>query len=363
MQVMNQSENYEEEDYGFVEEGNEYDESSETTESELTHIAGIPKTYFIIGAIVLVLLLVFILVFSTRGGSAEEDAEELQIATETLVDTATTETTQTVTQEPVGVEVYNNSGLILGTVASLTDGTTIYDSNGTVVGTYYASTGSTPLYDSTGLQVGTYITLDELIANDTSSTDVIDTDTSIKLRKAGYTGDEIELAISTGTSVDALLEASQALRDEAAKEALARMSDYASPEFQEITNNTMYCMPLNQFEGFDLDVPTAINYEGSYIVNADYVKMPTYGLQLQLKCKIADGTYVFYNVLPSQWERLPETGNIVLNVTYYLYGTNTVNVWITNVAEMDVSDITVNPEDSAVRLQDIVNMPSQEVSE
>jgi hypothetical protein len=152
----------------------------------------------------------------------------------------------------------------------------------------------------------------------------------------------------------------QEVQDEAAKEALTRMSDTASPEFQERTQNTMYCMPLNTFESFTLDADTATNYQGSYIVNADFEKMPTYGLQLQLKCKIADGTYVFYTVTPAQWETLPETGNIVLHVDYVLYGTYGINVWITGITEMNVSDITVNPEDSAARLQDIVNLPTAE---
>ena len=355
MQVMQQDETYNEEDYGFEEsEEAEYAESEEETESQLTHIAGIPKMTFIAIVVGVVLVLVLAFVLTTRGGKDNEETVEPEFNTETLADTTVTETPPVV----VSTELYDSTGTLMGTVESLSDGMYVYDADGFFIGTYYASTGTTPVYDSMLTQIGTMTPWEETSVN--TETSSIDIATSEQLRRAGYTGDEIELALSMGTSVDELLLKAQEVQDEAAKEALIRMSDTASPEFQERTQNTMYCMPLNTFESFTLDADTATNYQGSYIVNADFEKMPTYGLQLQLKCKIADGTYVFYTVTPAQWETLPETGNIVLHVDYVLYGTYGINVWITGITEMNVSDITVNPEDSAARLQDIVNLPTAE---
>lgn len=355
MQELNQGEEYEE--YGFQEENDEleFSESDEDTTAGIDTIFGMPKQMVFLGGAIAVVVLLLILMVALRLNKKEDVVlpEDSEIST----DYAETETTEEYYDESeymtadeivttTTTEVYLADGSILGTADATYTGADIYDSEYKVVGTF-ADTG-TEVYDSYGNIIG-YVTLNE------EETVEITPDTEI-LRKLGYTGDEIELALSNGASVDELVAAAEALRDEEAKEALIRMSDTASDEFKLITNDSIFCMPYQEFVPIGEESMSYTNYSDYYIVNADYEKLPSYGLQLIIKCKIANGTYVFMTVEPTRWQTLPDTGNIVLGVTYILYGDNGINnLYISKIEEVDITKLTVNPQDSGVNLEDVIN--------
>ena len=352
MQEMNQGEEYEEQ--GFEDEAYEYeDEAEENTKAGFDTFWGIPrKTFFIGVAVAVIVLLAVMLIFAKFGMSSSESTDDIYIPPEDAgtVDSGT-DTAVTTTQ------CYDANGNLLGTCDGLTDGFSIYDESYNDIG-YIDSSGSQTFYDSAGNVLGTYepaSTSPDAVTNDSIETTTTSSDDVELLRKMGYTGDEIELAQSTGVDTDTLVEAAEKLHDEAAKEALERMSDSASEEFQYIVNNSIFCLPEITFDEFDDSQEQSRLYTGEYVVNADYEKVPTYGNQLWIKVKIANNTYAFYLVTPERWATLPEAGNIVMRVQYTMYGTNNVNMYITGLQEVDTTQITVNPEDSASELSDILS--------
>lgn len=143
-----------------------------------------------------------------------------------------------------------------------------------------------------------------------------------KLRGLGYTGDEIDFAIQNGFDTQALIDAAQGLRDKEAEEALHRMSSSAlEPEFKFILDATYMGQPGHDFVSYKNASIGSYEYDNvSITINADYEKCPVYGLQLQLKCKIADDQYVWYQIDPMRYAELPDSGNIVLRVDYVIYG-------------------------------------------
>ena len=358
MQELNQGEDYEEEDYGFEGEDGEFDEGDESTESEITTIYGIPKNIFIIGVIAIIVIIIAIVIIATRSSSEEEEDFDYEEYLESLnystaVDYEETEDTS-YTSTSTDMTCYDENGIYLGTADSFeVDLGYIYSDSGDAIG--YFSQDGTPVYDANGSVVGYYTSFVDSTATEEYDPNSDQFEVQRELRKLGYTGDEIELALANGVDVEKLKEAAQELRDEEAKESLIRMSDSASPEFQNIVQNSIFCMEYDDFPIADRD-EVGINEEHSYIVNADYEKVPTYGTQLFIKCKIANGVYVFYNVTPNRWLTLPESGNIVLNIDYTLYGTdNKIMMYVTKITEIDTTKMTVNPQDSGISLQDVVN--------
>lgn len=347
---MTQGEEYNEQ--GFEDEELEYDESAENTKAGYDTFWGIPKKIFIplVAGVVIVVLL--IILFATRKGTTSTE-DDIVYPTDTVVDTSVPADTGTVTST-APIQVFDESATLLGTIESRTDGVSVIDVNGNYLGTFSTSSGDSQLYNSMSVPIG-------YLVSDTSSTEtsteetVVDEDIKVQLRKLGYTGDEIELALSNGLSTDALIEQATALRDAEAKEALIRIQDSASDEFKYIVNNSIFCMEEKTFDVYDHDIEGAINYKGSYIVNADYEKCPVRGYQLYIKCKIANDTYVFYDVSPDRWGTLPDSGNIVLRIQYTIYGSHNPNMYITEIEEVNTTEITVNPEDSASDLNDIIN--------
>lgn len=152
--------------------------------------------------------------------------------------------------------------------------------------------------------------------------DDIGDDTTRKLRGLGYTADEIEFARNNGFDVQALIDAAEQLRDEEAKAALHRMSsDALSPEFQYLLKATYMGQPGHDFISYDGAEFGTYDYSTvSVTINADFEKCPVYGLQLQLKCRIADDQYVWYQIDPTRFAQLPNSGNIVLQIDYVIYG-------------------------------------------
>lgn len=312
MQVLEQDEEYEEE-YEDDEEFDYDEEGEEDTDAGIDTIYGIPKNYVIIGGVVLLLVVIGVFVFSNW---KKQKAEEIYVPEE----------------DPELTEV----------------GDTSYDD-------FVDTTVPEPTYEDGELdgygfawdaETGDWITEDEWNAKhgEPAITDV-STEDMILLRKMGYTGDEIEYCLANGFSVEALVEAAQALYDEEAAAALERMSDHASEEFRYIIDRTYFSQPGFVFEP-QLALPTeeANFYPGSFTVNADYTKCPTYGNQLQLKCKVADDCYVWYVIEPKRWEELPDAGNIVLHCNYSVYGSV---AYITEVYEVDPTLETINAEADA----------------
>lgn len=149
----------------------------------------------------------------------------------------------------------------------------------------------------------------------------LSSDAELRLRKYGYSGDEIEFAIEHGFSVDDLVQASQDLLDQASQESLIRMSDSLSPEFQYMLDYT-YLGQKDQdlIPQYNLPAEERVSYSEERVINTDFVKCPIRGLQPYLKCKLDDTYSFWYQVTPQRYCELPDSGNIVLTVQIIYYG-------------------------------------------
>lgn len=295
------------------------DESTENTKSGITHIYGIPKQYVIIGAVVIIAVILVVVLFATRStGSDDVVIPSVENESDTFFDAGT-----------------DDSAFSSG--SDTTTSTTNTSSAG-------------------GFSSGDDTTSSNTIVEDTNVSSSLNSDeTVILLRKLGYTGDEIQLAQQLGLDLQKLISEAQLLREQEAQEQLAKAMDTASPEYQQMYYNSIFCLPKVTFEGFDATADSAVNRDSYYVVNADYEKVPTYGNQLWIKVKIANNTYVFYSITPERYQKLPDSGNIVVKVYYTLYGTNSPNMYVTGIEEISTTDITVNPEDSGSDLDDILD--------
>lgn len=357
---LNQGEDYEE--YGFEEdEASEYEnESEENTSSNVDTIFGIPKNIFFIaagGLVVLILLIIVIAIWRGRdddNGAMSDIMSEDQSGYVDQYPSGDNTYTEDYTQQS-STPIYDASGNLIGNAESLDDGALVTDSQDVVIGVI--DSAGVDVYDMNNIAVAKYTANEPTVnTDDGSGESSVSEDIMTTLKKLGYTGDEIQAAVDNGLDLNTLVEEGERLQNEGAEEALKRMSNSASKEFKELVNNSIYCMPKGTFTESPYGAETSVNLSDSYIVNADYDKLPTYGLQLFLKCKIANNTYLFVPVTPSRWETLPESGNIVLQVDYTLYGTTeSTGVYVTNVTEVEATKITVNPQDSGSSMEDILN--------
>ncbi len=365
--VLKQGEEYEEDE--VLEDYDE--EGSEDTEAKLTTIAGIPIKFLVIGGAVLLLLLIGVIVFSLHGSGdddivmPEEQVEAPQDVAQTPV--AQTQPTSTpIEQQPAqsvqqGTDTSTQKVIWMdstGAIAGFTNGSAEgieVRLNDSPIGTLSYSTG-TPVTSDTGISA--FISGNSSTTASTETTESSD-DILTKLRALGYTGDEIEAAKSSGADLNAMVKSAEKLRDEEAKEALVRMSDSASEEFQQIVNHSIFCLPEVKFPE-TRNEPGRIVKENSFTVNADYEKLETLGHQLFVKLKIANSTYAFMAIEPKRWAAIPDTGNMVVRVNYTLFGMDNeyLQFYITSIEELDVSQITVNPEDSATNIEDIIDTQS-----
>lgn len=155
--------------------------------------------------------------------------------------------------------------------------------------------------------------------SDTTTT--VDTNDYALLRKYGYSADEIDTAYAWGFDIDQLVEDAKALQDEAAKEALQRMSDTAGEEYKHLLDVTYMGQPEITVDDQRLVAAEEIVSEiTEVVINADYVKCEPRGVQLQLKCKISENEYYWYTIEPRRWVTLPDRGNIVLRLKIHQYG-------------------------------------------
>ena len=303
MSEMQQGEEYVEEDIEDINAQFE-DEGDEDTDAPIDTILGFPKQYVYIAGVIILVLIIGAVVLSTRSKKVKEEdivyPEQNPIYQEIQ--------TEVVEPEPEQEEIAVGTEL-----------------NGYV-------------WDGTAW---------------VEAVSPLDDETNKKLRAMGYTGDEIEYALRNGFNVEYLIEAAQELYDIEAKEALIRMSDSASDEFKYIIDNTYFGQVGYEFvPQKNLDIGDVHLKSSYFVVNADYVKCPTYGSQLQLKCKVASDLYVWYIITPQRWEELPDKGNIVLRVDYTEYGPN---LYVTSVREVDSTLDTIDAAENDDTLEEIVD--------
>ena len=288
----------------------EYDESAEDTSSEDNKIFGVPVKVAVLGGAVVVAVILGLVFLGLRKKPQPDvvTTDQIQQLEQAInnVSVESTTTTDTVDSAPAGdVLKYD-------------------EATGT-----WVSSGSTS-------------TVQEEIA----PINISDED-RIRLRQLGYTGDEIDFALSNGFDVEGLIKEVEKLYDEEADAALKRMSDSASEEFRYVIDNTYFSQEGYEFVDItELPFGEADYYHGSYVVNADYVKCPTYGAQLQLKCKVSSDLDIFHVVTPERFASLPESGNIVLEVFYTVFGSS---IYVTDVVETDKS---INPIDNTTISQE-----------
>lgn len=151
------------------------------------------------------------------------------------------------------------------------------------------------------------------------------------LRKWGYTASEIEVASQQGLSAKELADSAREDREEAQKEALAAVSDTASDEYK----NLLYSTWLG---GEDLDVSAFTNdyiyTSTSRVENVDYEKCAAKNEQCFIRLNLDNGKPAFMYITPDRYNELPDTGNMVVEITTVQSGDIEV---ITDIVEQRVN--------------------------
>lgn len=128
-----------------------------------------------------------------------------------------------------------------------------------------------------------------------------------KLRSWGYTGDEIELHSSMGTSVDSLVDYSKLLQEDA----LLEIYNKGTKEYKRLLKNTW----LGQ-KNMKLPSDCSTYFLETYNYNLDYHKVSPKGSQLILRLDLEEGGNAFMFIPPDRWQQLKDDGNIVVSITY-----------------------------------------------
>lgn len=330
MEELNQGEEYDE--YGLEENGVSEDESAEDT--GIQTIYGIPKNYVFLGGAVVLVVMIFLVVVVVR--MKAKPKEDKIVPGEAV----TQETVPNIFAEQDAAVASGNldSGDDYGFDYSYAEETSYADGYRDSDGLIYCAEYDTWMDDDMWK---------EYLMSKVSSDEIK------QLRLYGYTGDEIDFFIQNKFDTAQMVTDAKQLREEAAKEDLKRMSDFASPEFQYILDYTYLGQPENEFVSQkDLSLSESRFSTGSYTVNADYVKCPPYGTQLYLKVRVAIGTYVWYVVTPQRYDQLPESGNIIVRVNYSEYGPST---FVTGVEEVDKGMVTIDSSASDATLDTMVD--------
>lgn len=176
---------------------------------------------------------------------------------------------------------------------------------------------------------------EEVYYEPTSSLNFTD-DEIVNLRKHGYTGDEIELASANYVSYDSLIEEADALIKAEQQEVLYELSDTGSEAYQTLLNMTWLQgqdLVINELlpdENGNIDI-----YTETKTMNIDYVKVPSKGSQLWLKCDCREFGVNFLLTDPSRWVQLSDSGNILVEISVTYWGGTPV---VTNIVELDAGD-------------------------
>lgn len=295
---LNQGEEYEEQDVT-----DEVDEDDDV-ETVVDTIYGIPKQYVYLGAAVVVVLIIGIVVFATRKSIFGDKKKQENVVTDTWEDN---------TYSPdLDMSISTDTGSF---------GDVLVDDP------YAGMDFPEDLYYE-----DVYYDMEDISSED-----------MIRLRGYGYTGDEIEYALSHGFSVDALIERAKSRLDSINAESWRRTSDASSEEYKYLMDKTYLGQPeaMPVIDQREMDPLQVINDYTNVVINCDYEKCPMNGLQLYLKCKIANDTYYWYPVRPARWATLPQSGNIVLRITF--------NNWAgsTYIVDAEETDSTLDTIDSS----------------
>jgi hypothetical protein len=168
-------------------------------------------------------------------------------------------------------------------------------------------------------------------APDTTTTSTIDNETAKKLRAWGYTGDEIEWAVSNNINIDSLIAEAKSEKESVISAEANKLAKTTSPEYRKLLDMTwLGVKPINLK---DLSESDSANFEINTVTyNADYKKCISNENQLFLRLTLENGTYAFMTVTPDRWVRLRQTGNIVVNYDLYTYGSAKI---ITRIEEVN----------------------------
>ena len=273
-----------------MEQGNTYEEdllneelgSESETDTSITTIYGIPKKYFLLGCGAAAIILLLLVVFALKRPEKP--------ATESLLE----------------------------------DTTVVTEEDATVTEPYVADESELDwLNTPTATASGDSVNPAAVTTDNPAAVPTLDNETQNMLRSLGYTADEITFIIDNNLPTDNLVADAEAAVDARNKESIDRLSDTASPEYKALLDQTYLGQPLNALP-VDQTTVTEPHYETTQItLNSDYVKCPTNGMQLWLKCKVDANTYVWINPAPERFAKLPDRGNIVITIEYYAYGENT----------------------------------------
>lgn len=147
------------------------------------------------------------------------------------------------------------------------------------------------------------------------------------LRANGYTGDEIEQMELDEQPFDRMIDDAVAERKDVNDKEIKPYLDGASDEFKELQKYTwMYGDEII----YDVTKYDELWVRKQATINMDYDKVPPRGVQCFLRLVLSKGNegigpvYVFMMVDPIRYAEIPETGNIVVNVEYYLTDVGTV---------------------------------------
>lgn len=136
-----------------------------------------------------------------------------------------------------------------------------------------------------------------------------------QLRAAGYTGTEIDNYAIQMMPYNDLIKQAEAARDAYIQSAIAPLYDTASDEYKHFVSQTWLTLPKRE------DFPEWNNIAMNYTKreNLDYEKIDVYGNQLFIKVYLDDNEHkdwFFCSVTPEEWNRLGDSGNIIVNYTY-----------------------------------------------
>lgn len=136
-----------------------------------------------------------------------------------------------------------------------------------------------------------------------------------QLRAAGYTGDEIESYQSQMVPAEDLIKQAEAARDAWVQEAIAPLYDTASDEYKHYVSQTWLTLPQRT----DMTEWTMLASYYTERKNLDYEKIDVYGNQLFIKVYLDDNAHAdwfFLCVSPDEWNKLKDSGNVIVNYTY-----------------------------------------------
>lgn len=159
-----------------------------------------------------------------------------------------------------------------------------------------------------------------------------------QLRTQGFTGDEIEQFQIDEIPFESKMEEAEADKKAKYDKDIKPYLDGASDEFNQLLEQTwLYGPDLT----YDVNQADTTWYRKNMTLNLDYDKIPAKGIQCFVRLTLKERTeenepiYMFMMIDPIRYAELPQSGNIVVYVEYYVTDQGTV---ITHLEEKRVAD-------------------------